>query len=136
MMSKKIFMKIKYFLILLVLGLYSCQKEIKYTGTVANPRVNIYVAGFEYNGTHTVAEYWKNGKPVILTDTSDFASASGIAFSGNDVYIVGDEENKILYWKNDSNGYVILPSFSGRGLAITLSGNDVYASGWHYINGK
>src|SRR5438552_11495612 len=104
MMSKKIFMKIKYFLILLVLGLYSCQKEIKYTGTVANPRVNIYVAGFEYNGTHTVAKYWKNGNPVRLTDGSKDAEILSIFVSGNDVYASGYESNGSFevakYWKN------------------------------------
>ena len=46
---------------------------------------DVYVAGDEFNGSHTVAKYWKNGVPVLLTDGSKDAFASSVFVSGYDV---------------------------------------------------
>jgi hypothetical protein len=39
---------------------------------------NVYVAGYEYNGTERVAKYWKNGQAVALTDGTNGAGATSI----------------------------------------------------------
>ena len=65
-------MRKNYFIIILVLGFCSCQKEISHE--IVNAEVDVYVAGYE-DGE---AKYWKNGNPVILGDVSKYSEASCI----------------------------------------------------------
>ncbi|MBX7261823.1 MAG: hypothetical protein K1X26_09245, partial [Chitinophagales bacterium] len=39
---------------------------------------DVYVTGFEYNGTTNIAKIWKNGVVTNLTDATQFASAKSI----------------------------------------------------------
>ena len=39
---------------------------------------NVYVAGSEFEGGHTVAKIWKNGIPRALTDGSGDATATAV----------------------------------------------------------
>ena len=39
---------------------------------------DVYVAGFESDGTRNIAKYWKNGSPVILGDVLKYSEASSI----------------------------------------------------------
>src|SRR5688572_23100575 len=99
-------MKKNYFLIMIVLGFFSCQKEISHE--VVSTEVDVYVAGYTsddanhpypvYNPYYTRDEhptYWKNGSPVQLEYDDLFATdfksgrASAIAVSGNNVYVAG-----------------------------------------------
>jgi hypothetical protein len=61
---------------------------------------DIYVAGYEYNATVSIAKYWKNGTPVILSNGTDNASARGITVVGTDVYVCGRDGNTAVVWKN------------------------------------
>ncbi|MEO7393576.1 MAG: hypothetical protein ABIU11_01460 [Chitinophagaceae bacterium] len=110
----------KYFIVILMMGFVSCKKEFSHE--VASPEeVDVYVAGYEYNGSGYVAKYWKNSSPVTLGD----GDANSITVSGNDVYVCGDGVGGATYWKNGS------PVTLGDGDAnsIAVSGNDVYVAG-------
>lgn len=94
---------------------------------------NVYVVGYEDNGTVRVAKYWKNGVAVILTDGTKHAKATSIFLQGNDVYVCGQEtinfKSVAKYWKNGvavtlSNGTTDCDASS-----IFVSGSDVYVVG-------
>ncbi len=93
---------------------------------------DIYLAG---TGTNGKAVYWKNGTAVVLSNES--SKATGIALSGDDVYVSGTEGNpsRPVYWKNGT--VITLPTIGSLGTEITgiaVSGNDVYVSGYESVN--
>ena len=51
--------------------------------------VDVYVCGYESNGSREIAKYWKNGTAFNLTDGTNYAYASAIALYGGDVYVCG-----------------------------------------------
>ena len=65
---------------------------------------DVYLAGYEFNGTNNVAKYWKNGIATSLTNGTNTAEATSIFISGSDVYVAGYEYNGTKYiaklWKN------------------------------------
>lgn len=62
---------------------------------------DVYVAGTDY--TINVAQYWKNGKLVVLTDKQHNADAISIAVNNGDVYVAGNERSVAKYWKNGTS---------------------------------
>jgi hypothetical protein len=58
---------------------------------IAVENSDVYVCGWEYNGTVATAKYWKNGTEVILGDGVRHSRANGIAVKNNTVYVAGDE---------------------------------------------
>ena len=105
---------------------------------------DVYVAGNETKTVfvppntytdYTVAQYWKNGTPVELTDGTAPATAFAIFVSGADVYVAGDNChtadllcNIATYWNNGTP--TELSSLTNTlATSIVVSGSDVYVSG-------
>lgn len=88
--------------IIFILAVTGCKKS---QGTAAQAsKPDIYVAGYESNGTKGVAKQWKNGVVQSLTDGSQNALTTSVYVSGADVYVAGHEANGTYYvakiWKN------------------------------------
>lgn len=152
-------MKKNYFLILIVLGFFSCQKEVstELSNTNTSSQVDVYVAGLQDDDvspfvTHyfdTEPIYWKNGNPVKLEFvTGYFASGDhplSIAVSGNDVYVAGykwaqnfrGDHIEYKYWKNGISEYVEsrnnYPREPSRLNSIAISNNDIYMAGFNFL---
>lgn len=143
-------MKKKFSLIMIVLSLFSCQKELSHE-VVSPAEVDVYVAGYVHDDTSPFVShdfdaeptYWKNGSPVKLEFVPNGyfgggAWALSIAVSGNDVYAGGlmisqnfrGEYQKYMYWKNGisvdvepSNNFPQTPFLL---TSLVVSNNDVY----------
>ena len=105
-------------------------------GDTSNPTgVDVYVAGSEYNGSVSVAKYWKNGQAVALTDGTKNAVANSIVVVDSDVYVAGYETDisiKIAkYWKN-GQAFTLADGRSAQGNSIAVRGSDVYVAGTDY----
>src|SRR5262249_53733156 len=93
-----------------------------------------------FYSTYGIPAYWKNGKPVYNTDgtnnsyNGNFAEATAIAVSGNDVYMTGYARfcgpfschDHGMFWKNGISEILDLPSYPG---SLTVSNNDIYIAG-------
>jgi hypothetical protein len=118
---------------------------------------DVYVVGSEttYNpafGTYvTVAEYWKNGFPVILDDGIQGAGGSALVVNANanaivinnaDVYIAGSvgkqtetapntyaDESVVTYWKNGTAVQLTSGLQYSETSSIAVEGGHVYVSG-------
>jgi IPT/TIG domain len=116
------------------------------TGGMAVSGNDVYVAGFQepdndQDDLINIAEYWKNGQQVILSDTSQYDQATAIAVNGTDVYVAGNVEGQGISWQSAAiwkNGVeTVLPHAPGGQLSyttgMTIANGDVYISG--YDNG-
>ncbi len=96
---------------------------------------DVYVAGSQgpANGNLSAA-YWKNGTPVVLTDGTSVAEATGMFVSGSDAYVCGYIEAPVqrVYWKNGGTVPLATPDINidcaGRAIYVSPAG-DVYVCG-------
>lgn len=109
-----------------------CKKDGNTTGnpTPAPTPVaaDIYVAGYESDGTVTTAKLWKNGTAYNISDGTRNAGATGVYVSGQDVYVCFNEmegsRNRPKLWKN---GVVSTLTFPGINETFAISAaNAVY----------
>ena len=102
--------------------------------TPASTLTDVYVAGFENNGTSDVAKVWKNGIASALTDGTNNAEATAVHVSGADVYVAGREFNGTVFvakvWKNGVVTSLTGGPFNARIVSIFVSGADVYVAGF------
>ncbi len=100
-----------------------------------------------YKPTIAVALYWKNNKPVMLTDSTADTETTGIAVSGHDVYVSGFEYNGkktdetdhgrkavAKYWKNGVAVVLTDGSHEARALSIFVKDADVYVTGYEEVS--
>ncbi len=110
-------------------------------GAGPSSTVDIYVAGYEWNGTNEVAVLWKNGATIRLADGTNDSEALGVTVSGSDVIAVGYEMNgaKAIakYWKLSGNavtsGALSDGTNSAMANAVGVSGSDIYIVGTDQI---
>ena len=99
-----------------------------YPSAIAVHNGDIYVVGQEMiAGKGWLACYWKNGKKTNLEE--DFSSTSAIAFSGDDVYILGNYDGRNCYWKNEERTF-IGDTKASHASSITIHNGDVYIGGY------
>ncbi len=68
---------------------------------IAANGTDVYMAGFDYSGTHNMAKYWKNKEAAIpLKDNLKGIEASQIAVAGDNVYVTGEDNSGSYLWKN------------------------------------
>ena len=95
---------------------------------------DVSVAGGDHNGFYEIAEYWKNGQPVALSDGTKSAWAYSIAVTGSDVYVAGDEDSGSVsvakYWKNGQAVALTDGAKSAGAYSIVIMDSDVYVAGY------
>ncbi len=99
-----------------------------------SPEADVYVAGWESNGTVQVAKVWKNGAAMALSDGTHGALATAVAGSGGDVYVAGGVNlggaDIATYWKNSAAVVLTDGTTQAFAEAIAVSGADVYVAGY------
>lgn len=97
---------------------------------------DVYVAGeVRPVDKKPIAQYWKNGNPVALTDGTREAVLNGIWVDGSDIYAAGYEKDDrnvthATYWKNGKN--TVLDGEEVR--AITVINGQAYMTGWEILS--
>src|SRR5688572_25102688 len=76
-----------------------------YANDIAIVDDDVYVVGYRFLGSHSVARLWKNGQEMPVSNDVYYSSAESIVVNGSDVYILGNEGNSTgksvaRYWKN------------------------------------
>lgn len=85
---------------------------------------DVYLCGWEYNGSLGIAKYWKNGVPVTLGDGIQSSRATAIAIKNNIVYIVGDViksgtgSSYATLWKNGTPATVGFANSSAMAIIV------------------
>ncbi len=98
-------------------------------------QADVYVAGWEYDGTQDVAKVWENGTELYnLTDGTQNAIARSLFVSGNDVYVAGEEFNGTKdvakVWKNGKKLHELSDGTQNAFVySVSVSGSDVYVAG-------
>ena len=96
---------------------------------------NLFVCGYESNGKHYIAKYWRDGIGVSLTDGTHDAYATGIFVVNNDVYVSGYERNDAAhevakYWRNGTAVILSNQTKNNYATGIVVQNNNVYVSGY------
>ncbi len=121
----------------------SCSKNGRSGGGNNNPGGTtvpvVYIAGAVHNGSKWVAQYWKDGTGVTLTDGTKNAKAFSVFAVGTDVYAGGYENNGnrdvATYWKNGTAVRLTNGSNDASVLSLFVSGTDIYAAGYEHAPG-
>jgi hypothetical protein len=109
--------------------------------TINYNSADVYVAGAltvqASNGFWQVAAYWKDGVLTLLGDTLTPSSATGIAVSGNNVYVAGFKQvnnlkTQACLWINGKEQVLSPDSSFSTATCIALQGSNVLVGGACY----
>jgi hypothetical protein len=109
--------------------------EISFTTSTPD----VYVAGYESNGSNHIAMLWKNGIPTALTNGVKNAEASCVFVSDNeDVYVSGYESNGTnnvaMLWKNGISTALTNGVKNAEAPSVFVSDSgDVYVVGSEFV---
>ena len=103
--------------------------NISSSSAIAVSGSDVYVVA-QIDTQHAV--YFKNDSLVDLTPGIEVqldysATATGIAISGNDIYICGNLHDTAVYWKNGTINYL---AGGYQAVAIAVSGDNVFVAGY------
>jgi len=94
---------------------------------------DVYIGGYQSNGTVNVARYWKNKVKVDLTDGTKDAAINSIQILGSDIYAAGFESNGTVhiakYWKNGKEVDLTDGTKDSKATSIIFHGADIYVAG-------
>lgn len=92
---------------------------------------DVYIAGNERFGGHSVAVVWKNGVATRLSDGSSDATTHGIGLVGNDVYVAGTDGSytNAVIWKNGQEQVLPNKGLGSRAYGVTIHNSHVYVVG-------
>jgi hypothetical protein len=95
---------------------------------------DVYLAGFQVNGSFLTATYWKNGVATELTAESVGSQAKAIAVSQGNIYVAGFEaqssQDVATLWTNGTKTLLTDGTTEGVATGVAVSGSDVYVSGY------
>jgi hypothetical protein len=100
-----------------------------YVNGIAVQGPDVFVSGSYFDSKTYVPIYWKNGKINLLPYKPSFYAAketNAIIVQGSDVYILGESDNKGVYWKN---GVLVNIPNAIEVYDMAISGNDIYITG-------
>ncbi len=90
---------------------------------------DVYVVGYESNGSNSKAMLWINGVPQDLTDGTTIANATSVFVHNSDVYVAGTVDLTARLWINGVPQ--TLPD--GRyANSVFVSGSDIYVAGTQF----
>ncbi len=124
--------------LLLLLVVSGCSSGSASSGTtpVSPPApvvTDIYVAGQTWDGTESIAGFWKNGTLTQLGTPNLLSDTYAIAASGTDVYVAGEQSDgkhfRAVVWKNGIASDLTDGSTDATAYGIATSGTDVYVAG-------
>lgn len=105
------------------------------------PDTDVYAAGYVTGVSHIfprIATYWKNGKLIKLSDSTEDAIGTGIALQDTDVLVPvtithNNGKNAALYWRNHIEIALDENATTGQ-IAVSKCGCEFYIAGTIRIN--
>lgn len=87
---------------------------------------NVYVVGYQWQGSKYIAMLWINAKATNLSDGTNFAMANSVFVSGNNVYVAGYDGGSAKLWLNG-----IESTLTGgvNANSVIVNGNGVFVAG-------
>jgi hypothetical protein len=106
--------------------LVSCSKNVQTSQSRSSK--DVYILGAQDINFPMIPTYWKNGSPVLLSDSN--LDPESIVVSGADVYVGGWDRGAIsVYYKNNIRNVFEGQIFPNAIMGLTVSGEDVYMTG-------